>query len=73
MREKSGSTSSRVPSRVTKLRPSVVSHFGRRMPNDVSIEKELMKAGEIGRNYNLNTSIVKSFQRMMLASVKVTG
>jgi flagellar basal-body rod protein FlgB len=41
--------------------------------NDVSVEQELMKAGEIGRNYNLNTSIVKSFQRMMLASVKVTG
>jgi flagellar basal-body rod protein FlgB len=41
--------------------------------NDVSLEQEMMKAGEISRNYNLNTSIVKSFQRMMLASVKVAG
>ncbi|HEY8579761.1 MAG TPA: flagellar basal body rod protein FlgB [Beijerinckiaceae bacterium] len=38
--------------------------------NDVSMEQELMKSGDIGRAYNLNASIVRSFQRMLLASVK---
>ena len=38
--------------------------------NDVSLEKELMKAGEVSRDYALNVSIVKSFHRMWMASVK---
>jgi flagellar basal-body rod protein FlgB len=39
--------------------------------NTVSVEDQLMKAGEVSRGYALNTSIVKAFHRMMLASVKV--
>jgi flagellar basal-body rod protein FlgB len=38
--------------------------------NDVSLEKELIRAGEVSRDYALNVSIVKSFHRMWMASVK---
>jgi len=38
--------------------------------NSVVLENELMKAGEVGRNFELNTAIVKAFHRMMLMSVK---
>jgi flagellar basal-body rod protein FlgB len=38
--------------------------------NDVNLEQELIKAGEVSRDYSLNTSIVKSFHRMWMASVK---
>lgn len=54
--------------------------FGRRdddrttavLPSDntVVIEQELMKAGEVGRTFQLNTAIVKAFHRMMLMGVK---
>ncbi|MEA3536065.1 flagellar basal body rod protein FlgB [Rhizobium sp. CC-YZS058] len=38
--------------------------------NSVELEKELMKAGEIKRDYELNTGLVKSFHRMMLMVVR---
>jgi flagellar basal-body rod protein FlgB len=38
--------------------------------NDVSMEKELIKASEVTRDYSLNVSIVKSFHRMWMSSVK---
>ena len=38
--------------------------------NDVSLENELIKAGEVTRDYSINVSIVKSFHRMWMASVK---
>jgi flagellar basal-body rod protein FlgB len=38
--------------------------------NSVSTEQELMKAGEVSRDYALTTSIVKSFHRMILSSLK---
>jgi flagellar basal-body rod protein FlgB len=38
--------------------------------NSVSIEQEMMKAGDINRDYSLNTAIVKSFHRMFLTSTK---
>lgn len=38
--------------------------------NGVSLEKELIKAGEVSREYSLNVSIVKSFHRMWMSSVK---
>jgi flagellar basal-body rod protein FlgB len=40
--------------------------------NNVSLEQELMKTGEVRRAYTLNTNILKSFQRM-LASVARGG
>jgi flagellar basal-body rod protein FlgB len=43
-----------------------VSHSG----NTVSLEHELIKAGEVSRGHRLNASIVKAFHRMLLASVK---
>lgn len=36
----------------------------------VEIEKELMKAGEVQRAYDLNAAIVKSFHKMMLSTVR---
>jgi flagellar basal-body rod protein FlgB len=38
--------------------------------NSVSMEKELMKSSEITGAYSLNTSIAKSFHRMMLTSTR---
>lgn len=38
--------------------------------NSVSIEQEMAKAGEISREHSLNTSIVKAFHRMVLASTR---
>ncbi|WAJ30204.1 flagellar basal body rod protein FlgB [Antarcticirhabdus aurantiaca] len=38
--------------------------------NSVSLEQEMMKAGEINREYSLNTSVVKSFHRMLLTTLR---
>lgn len=38
--------------------------------NSVVLEDELMKSGEISRNFELNTAIVKAFHRMMMMSVR---
>lgn len=39
--------------------------------NNVSLEKELMTAGSSSRMMSLDTSLTRSFHRMLLASVKV--
>jgi flagellar basal-body rod protein FlgB len=49
----------------TELRraePWEVSHSG----NDISLEQELLRAGEVNRAYRLNTSVAKVFHRMIL-------
>lgn len=38
--------------------------------NSVSVEEQLLKAGEVARDQSLNTGVVKSFNRMFAASVK---
>lgn len=38
--------------------------------NSVSIEKELVKAGEVNGAFALNNNVVKAFHRMLLASAK---
>ena len=38
--------------------------------NAVTLEAELLKAGEVGRTYSLNTAIVKAFHRMLMTTVK---
>ena len=38
--------------------------------NSVSLEQEMLKAGDVSRDYSLNTAIVKSFHRMFMTSVK---
>lgn len=38
--------------------------------NTVALEQELSKSGDIQREYGLNTALVSSFHRMMLAVVK---
>ena len=38
--------------------------------NSVSVEQEMLKAGDINRDFSLNTAIVKSFHRMYMSSVK---
>jgi flagellar basal-body rod protein FlgB len=53
----------------TELRreePWEVTHSG----NNVSLEQELLKAGEVNRAYRLNTSVAKAFHRMLVASAK---
>lgn len=46
--------------------PWEVTHSG----NSVSLEQELLKAGEANRAYALNIGVVKAFHRMLIASVK---
>ncbi len=38
--------------------------------NSVSLEQEMIKAGEVNRQHSLNTSIVKAFHRMLMSSVR---
>ena len=54
----------------TELRreePWETTHSG----NNVSLEQELIKAGEVNRAYRLNTSIVRTFHRMLMTSARV--
>jgi flagellar basal-body rod protein FlgB len=46
--------------------PWDVTHSG----NSVSLEQELIKAGDVNRAYRLNTGVLKAFHRMILASAK---
>jgi flagellar basal-body rod protein FlgB len=52
---------------IGKSEPWEVSHSG----NAVSLEQELINAGEVNRAYRLNAGIAKAFHRMLLASAKV--
>jgi flagellar basal-body rod protein FlgB len=38
--------------------------------NDVNIEKEMIKGGEVTRAYSLNSAVTKSFHSMIMASAK---
>jgi len=38
--------------------------------NSVSMEHEMLKANEVGRDYSMNTAIVKAFTQMFTISVK---
>ncbi len=38
--------------------------------NDVSLEQEMMKGGEINRAYSLNASVVKAFEGMLRQATK---
>ncbi|TKT77480.1 flagellar basal body rod protein FlgB [Aquamicrobium sp. LC103] len=38
--------------------------------NSVVLETELMKAGEVRRDYELNSAIVKSFHRMLMQTTR---
>ena len=38
--------------------------------NSVSLEQEMLKSGDISRNYALTANIVRSFHRMMMSAVK---
>ena len=38
--------------------------------NSVSLEQELMKAGDVNRSYALNSGIVKSFHAMLMSAAK---
>ena len=37
----------------------------------VSLEEEMIAAGEVSRDFALNTSVVKSFHRMLMSCVRV--
>jgi len=43
-----------------------VTHSG----NTVSLDQELIKAGEVNRSFALNAGILKAFHRMMMASAR---
>jgi len=43
-----------------------ITHSG----NSVSLDQELLKAGEVNRTYALNTNIVRSFHKMLLSAVR---
>ncbi|MEL6093892.1 flagellar basal body rod protein FlgB [Bartonella schoenbuchensis] len=43
-----------------------ITHSG----NNVDLEEEMRKGGEVNREMSLNTSIVKAFHRMMMVTVK---
>lgn len=43
-----------------------VTHSG----NTVSLEQEMLKAGEVSRDFALNTSITKAFHRMFLSTLR---
>lgn len=51
---------------VSKSEPWETTHSG----NSVSLEQELINAGDVNRAYRLNTGIAKAFHRMLLASAK---
>lgn len=38
--------------------------------NSVSLEQEMLKAGEISRSHAFTTNIVRSFHRMMMTAIK---
>ncbi|HET6375386.1 MAG TPA: flagellar basal body protein [Methylocella sp.] len=46
--------------------PWEVSHSG----NSVSLEQELLRSGEVTAAYSLNTAVTKSFNRMLMESLK---
>jgi flagellar basal-body rod protein FlgB len=52
---------------VRNAEPWEVTHSG----NSVSLEQELIKAGDVNRAYRLNAGVLKAFHRMILASAKV--
>jgi flagellar basal-body rod protein FlgB len=54
----------------TKLREDTSAVTVLPSKNSVVLENELLKAGEVSRNFELNTAIVKAFHRMMMLSVK---
>ena len=39
--------------------------------NSVSLEQEMIKGGDVNRDYSMNTAIVRSFSRMLLSAAKV--
>ena len=43
-----------------------ITHSG----NSVSLEQEMLKAGEVSRFFSLDTAVAKSFHRMFLTSLK---
>lgn len=52
---------------VRRENPWEITHSG----NNVSLEQELLKAGEVNRAFRLNTSLAKAFHRMILTSARV--
>ena len=39
--------------------------------NNVNLEQEFLKSGEVMRNYSTNTQVLKAFNRMLLMATKV--
>lgn len=57
--------------RVEVIQPDLNNEIGvQESGNTVALGQEMTKTGEIKRQYELNASLVKSFHRMMLMTVK---
>ena len=41
--------------------------------SNVSLEQELIKAGEVNRAYSMNTGVVKAFHRMLMSTTRPGG
>ncbi len=52
------------------VRASETDTTGLPSQNDVVLENEMLKAGEIRRSFELNTAIVKAFHRMTMLTLK---
>ncbi|MEQ1715893.1 MAG: flagellar basal body protein [Hyphomicrobium sp.] len=56
------------------IRPAMVDGQGsdrQLSKNDVEIEKEFLKSGEVMRGYSLNSQVIKSFHQMIMTVTKV--
>jgi flagellar basal-body rod protein FlgB len=58
---------SQAPAPVSENADNIEVHYS---GNDVSLELEMAKAGEVSRAYALNTSVVKAFNGMVLQAAK---
>ena len=38
--------------------------------NSVSLEQEMLKAGDVNKDYSLSTAVIKSFHRMFMSTAK---
>ncbi|QKV19647.1 flagellar basal body rod protein FlgB [Oricola thermophila] len=61
-----GTSANEIAFRVLDEEPATFSNQGKR----VSLEDELVKSGEIRHSFELNTSIVSAFNRMILMTAK---
>lgn len=58
------------PNAIDEARPTSGAWDVTETGNSVGVEEELLKAGEVNRDYSLTTNIIKSFHSMLMSVVK---